>query len=390
MNINKEKAYKIICNIVLLYPILNLIINCISNDRIKILNLPIIILFFIFIMLTYVIERKMFKMIFTVLLCALTVINANSITSFFSTDNLYFCFFIMYLIFIYKNDDFYKVSYEFFKAKEKVTIFTSLAVISMVIIWLFLGKGLYLQDNSTLSLRGPYSLNHSLAYTLLVMYAMCNCVRNKKNYKKILILKMIMTVMIIATAVRSAFLVLIIYLFLDFKRTNYSKKIIVCFLVLPILTVIGIYTGVLINNPLVKKTISAAERGTISNGRDEMTQLGRDYYFNETTMKQKITGIGMEKLRKIYLRHFGTALHAHNDLVNILLGYGFIYLIISAYLIISFSFSNNIKHSFLFMVSILLLAYTNGLFMYIIYVIGLPVVKIFYSENRLPDKEKNK
>ena len=221
-------------------------------------------------------------------------------------------------------------------------------------------------------MRGFFSLEHELAYQVLILYAMTFMIRQKKYRMFVIVSKLLLVVILLLTGVRSAAIVLIIMMLFDYKEQSSLTKLMLA--IVGFFVLIGLLENVegIKKLPIIEKTINAANIGDITNGRDNLKQIGIDYYFNRTGTFQKMFGITMNKLRNVYDLAAGTRLHAHNDMVNILLGYGAVNLIIACAALIKFAAG---PLRLLIILILVILAYTNGLFMYFPFVVMLPLLK---------------
>ena len=92
---------------------------------------------------------------------------------------------------------------------------------------------------------------------------------------------------------------------------------------------------------------------------------------------EKIFGISIEKLRYYMSLRYTTALHAHNDVLNSLIGMGFIGF--ALYFKLFIGFCKNCKHWILMFIPIFILAFTNGLYMYIAFTPAIPIFILYFD-----------
>ena len=219
--------------------------------------------------------------------------------------------------------------------------------------------------SSTFSLLyGQFEIPHSLAYILLALYALSSL--QYRLYKKKLPLYMmgLSFVCVVWTGVRSGLLALLILVIMDYLGIkNKTRKITVMFVL--VVGVLGLlsFTDILTNNPLVQKTMNAAESGTISNGRDKFAQVLFAYYLFAESNMERFCGIGINGIRQIMKSVYNVEIHAHNDFFNVLLGYGMPGTVLFWSMLIAFC--KKVKFGFIVFVILIILALTNGLFMYI-------------------------
>ena len=221
-------------------------------------------------------------------------------------------------------------------------------------------------------LIGFFKFEHGLAYHVLILYAMTFMLDNKKHKTFVLVLKAVLAGIIIFTGVRSAALVLIIMMLFDYTEQSSLTKLMIA--VVGVFVLIGVWDRIedVKRIPIVEKTIRAADIGDVTNGRYDLNQIGLNCYFNKTSTVQKWFGYKMNELRNEYEVLAGNRFHAHNDFINILLGYGIANLIIAVTVLIRFA-ERPLKLLMILMLGIL--AYTNGLFMYLPFVVMLPIFK---------------
>lgn len=231
----------------------------------------------------------------------------------------------------------------------------------------------FVSAQRTTVFRGYFSLEHELAYHCIVSYSLLSIIRNRKNEKLNFTMKVIFTAIIVLTGVRSALLAVAVLLLYDMLTLNLNKKIIIL-----VLALIGI--GVCISDPnivakipVLSKTVAANQVGDITNGRTELNGMGVIYYKTKMTTSEKLIGITMSNLReKIYW-----GLHAHNDVLNILIGYGAVYFFITFFLLFIFC---KCKNGLVLFLIISILSFFNGLYMYSEMVIMLPALKVAISK----------
>lgn len=188
----------------------------------------------------------------------------------------------------------------------------------------------------------------------------------------------------VLTAVRSAVIVLALLFIYDYFTMKRKQRLIILFILFIFACVLYV-TGILEEIPLFTKTQVAMLNGDATNGRGVLTMIGFEYFLKHTSSIQKVMGIGIDNIRQnVYWNN----LHAHNDVVNILLGYGGLYLGIVVGKIVQFCRG---KNSVIIFLVIGALAYFNGFYMYTEAVVALPIIKMALSSikiNRLKIKCK--
>ena len=286
------------------------------------------------------------------------------------TDSIDYFNLLIYLT-LWSDKDLSERFGQFTDGKDYIMIAGILFTFLSLIASLVSGVG-FIEAQRTKILRGFFSLEHELAYQVLILYAMTFMIRQKKYRMFVIVSKLLLVVILLLTGVRSAAIVLIIMMLFDYKEQSSLTKLMLA--IVGFFVLIGLLENVegIKKLPIIEKTINAANIGDITNGRDNLKQIGIDYYFNRTGTFQKMFGITMNKLRNVYDLAAGTRLHAHNDMVNILLGYGAVNLIIACAALIKFAAG---PLRLLIILILVILAYTNGLFMYFPFVVMLPLLK---------------
>lgn len=255
--------------------------------------------------------------------------------------------------------------------------------IFVIMISIFWGGGLQKSTEWGTSmplLYGPYELPHSLAYQLIIMY-MYSSVGAHKYKKKVFFAYMaLFSGMLIWTGVRSAFLALVVLLFFEYssiRKVNIKLAVVMGGVVLMIY--LYAFTNFFQNNPIIQKTVQALSQASgISNGRTDFNSYLSNIYLYKMNFFEKIFGIGIDKLRSYMYLRYATALHAHNDIFNTLLGMG----IIGLYIYIKALFQLckiNGKWGRVF-ISIAILAFTNGVFMYTAFTPCIPIFVEYFNE----------
>ena len=228
-------------------------------------------------------------------------------------------------------------------------------------------------------LYGQFEIPHSLAYILLALYALSS-MQFRNGAKKFPLYMMILTfICVVWTGVRSGLIALLILVIMDFIGIkNKTKKITVIFSLTMIFVLLMSFTDVLTNNPLAQKTINAAETGTISNGREKFAAVLAAYFMYGENVFDKIVGIGINGIRDIMLLAYNVGIHAHNDFFNVLLGYGILGSVIFWGIILEFC--RKAKWGIFVFVVLLILALTNGLFMYICFTPMIIFISIYVDQ----------
>lgn len=234
-------------------------------------------------------------------------------------------------------------------------------------------------------LYGPYSIPHDVAYECLFLYCLNGYMYKVKKTRIFLLFKAICLVCVMWTATRSAFLAMAIVVFIDYcGYKDRQKKVAVMLLGIFALMYIAFFTDFLVTNPIVQKTIAAVrDTGTVSNGRSHFTDVAIFSYRHNTNLFQKILGMGIEGVRTSLKADplIKVAIHAHNDYVNVLCGYGIVgFIIMIVQQIKLMTLWKKKTYGLLAQAVLVALLFTNGLAMYCIVTPLLPVFFIFVQE----------
>ena len=263
----------------------------------------------------------------------------------------------------------------FYELKSAIKLST-LIYLGLLFVSLFYGKGydIFSSYQTYKVLFGPYNLSHTLSYEL-IFYLIINWVAFKFSLKNIIVL-IILFVSLLLSQVRTAFLaVLVIVLFeiLYAKSLNRKQKKLIYAIILfcVFLFALSYYAGWLENIPFLSKTIASAESGSVSNGRELYVEIACRYY-NNFDFSKKLFGASMDIVRAIFLKEINVDIHCHNDIFNLLLGYGLIGLILVLVSILSYVKSNN---RLFFLIFIMVFIWYNGLYMYLNFVFLLPIIR---------------
>lgn len=218
-------------------------------------------------------------------------------------------------------------------------------------------------------LYGPYDVPHIVGYSLLFVYCICACLYKIRRSYLVLGLKAACIICVVWTATRSAVLAMAILVFLDFlSMKNVDKKTVIIVVGLLVLLYLALFTDFLWTNPITQKTISALKNeGSLTNNREIFSSIVLKNYFENSTWLQKILGQGIDGVRKCLKDNpaVNVAIHAHNDYVNLLCGYGMVGFFCMVYGQLKL-FEFNKKKCMVVLAELFLVAlmYTNGLAMY--------------------------
>lgn len=293
----------------------------------------------------------------------------------------YLLTFIMMLI--CTEDDLREEFIQYFMTRKKrfavyVTVFFMTVVFSIIFL-----NGLKVGYGSKIPvLYGPFNIAHILAYLLMVVYCGVSLFDLENKKKTVIAIKLVCVICIVCTAVRSAVLataVLIVCDFLSIRKI--SKKAIILGVGFIVLIFLATNTDILTENPLIEKTLYATEvGGSITNGREWYRQIALAYYATKTTLLEKIFGVGISGVVEAIYSVLRVRIQAHNDYVNLLVGYGIVGLI--SFMICQLGLSKTCKSKMniiLLQLFIFILAYYNGFALYIMLTASLPIVVAFFE-----------
>ncbi len=226
-----------------------------------------------------------------------------------------------------------------------------------------------------ISVEGPYPINHDFAYSLCVLYCLYSFLYKQNARKIYLFLSVIFAILIILTGVRSATLAMIVLLLYDYKKIRIEKKVILIVTVIITILVLALTTDVLVNNPFVQKQKSAMATEDVTNGRTNIWKEDIRYYLEDATVREKVLGIGIGGIREVNFQAFETAIQAHNDFLNILIGYGIVGLAYVIYILGKLMKSISLY----FIIFVMILALTNGFVMYSI-IFSIAILCLFFNK----------
>lgn len=358
----KIKRTHLVNYLIIFYPVMYIFASIISNGIARKLSLIILTI----LMINLGIEGKKRKIISGCALGAICLYNTFVYGVNYVIHQDFYGYVLLLLICISFSDRKAVDSMDKLLTIKIVKIVCYLFIIG-ILISIILGHGLqvsYEWGTTMPLLYGPYELPHSLSYQLLVMFIYASIGWHKYMKKEFLIMMALFSILLVWTGVRSAFLILFIlfiYEYCSIRKTSWKMMIIsvsfICMLYLVL------FTDFLYNNPIMQKTVQAlSKKSGITNGRTDFIHYLSYVYLEKLTFIEKILGCSIEKLRYFMSLRYATALHAHNDILNTLIGMGAIGLLLFIKELVDFCKTN--KAWVKVFLPIFILAFTNGLFMY--------------------------
>ena len=373
----KIKKSHILYSFIIYYPIIYLYAAIISNDLARKLSLLLIVMLIINIIL----EKKKTKI---VSLCIVLIFTAYNLIAFGLEYIIHQDFYgYVLLIFLCISCANRNVIALINNLLTKRTLITACVLFLLgIVISILQGSGLqisYEWGTTMPLLYGPYELPHSLSYQLLCLFMYASIGKHKYKEKAFTIYMLAFVLMLVWTGVRSSFLTLFILLCFEYDSIkSMSKKTIIISGLLFVFLYLLFFTDFLYNNPIIQKTMQAlSQTSGITNGRTDFNSYLSSVYLEKLTLIEKILGCGIDKLRYFMSLRYSTALHAHNDLFNSLLGMGAIGLILYLSSLLKLCKTNTewIK----VFIPIFVLAFTNGLFMYTAFTPCLAIFPVYIS-----------
>lgn len=375
MEFRLKKATDII---VFYYPVLYLFLALLSNDIARKISLIMILM----LILNIVYSRNKSQVFLLLIVFGLIFYNAFVFGLNYVVHQDFYGYVLILLICINYSSKRNFLNFNSLFTYKNIMISISLFSVIVVVSILF-GNGLQRSTEWGTSmplLYGPYELPHSLSYQLIAMFMYASIGYHKYNNFYFIIFMLSFSGMLVWTGVRSSFLVFaFVLLFEYFNIKKISIKSVIILSGLFVSLYLLLFTNFFQNNPIIQKTIKAlSQTSGITNGRTDFNNYLTNVYLNKLNIMEKVFGIGIEKLRHYMSLRYATALHAHNDVFNTLLGMGLIGFMIYIFLLIKFCMLNT--KWFKTFIPIFLLAFANGLFMYTAFTPCLPVFLVYFQQ----------
>lgn len=228
----------------------------------------------------------------------------------------------------------------------------------------------------TYVLQGPYLYPHTLAYIILLMM-MVDCYLWMNSKKKIAFLFIVICAgCIVLTAVRSVLIVVAItalYVLHSLLNRQQFNKLLFCLLIGAFALAVAYRMGMF--EIVVRKTNLALANSTITNGRWDIVVSSLKALEGDWVTAKYLFGVGMDALQANNLLYYGADIHAHNDLIDVLVCHGIPNLLLYLYLFWRFSKNNTIWYA----MSLGILVIFNGLFPYIDCIPALIYSKVLFD-----------
>ena len=228
----------------------------------------------------------------------------------------------------------------------------------------------------TYVLQGPYLYPHTLAYLLLFMSMVDFYIWMESRHTGAIIFSGICSICILLTGVRTVLISLvftILYMFYNLMDLKKFRKLLFCISIGLVVLVVAYKKGAF--DIIIHKTLLAISNSTITNGRGNIVKASLLALNIGNSPLNLLCGVGMNSLQNSNMSILGADIHAHNDLVDVLVCYGVVNLILYVLSFLKFSKDNLIC----FIGSLGVLALLNGLFTYIDCIPILIYVRVLFS-----------
>lgn len=380
MNIKLNKNL-IITNLIIFYPVINILLcYALKGDGMVTISLSYTIILLILITLNKnkIRKKNIYLLFYLLFIAIITIFRENNI----SNISISFSFIAtIYMFYIIINDEDFIKSFSLnFENKKKTFYFAE--TIFLVILGCYIFKYGLTAGWSTYVLQGPYNYPHTLAYLLLFM--MCGNIYLTLDKIDItsIILTAILAILIILTSVRSAILSeAILFLFVGYLfMSNKTIKKILLYLLVAIIGFVICYKMGYFDSVLAKTNLSISNGGGLSNGRKNIFLNSLKTFENSkgNICTNLLFGCGLKNLLKNNQILLGYAIHAHNDFIDAFVCYGVISFGIYSILLIKCC-TKYCKNIFM-LVFLAVLAFYNGLYVYIDCIPLLVIVAMAFSK----------
>lgn len=366
--IKNERMHHYLSFLCIMYPLVHVFLAYILNGEwlLSFYFIFSLIVFCSFMLIHYIRFRACFvKGKNLILLCSLLIEGVITCAMYKITAFKFyfpFAFCVIYFI-LYSNNAF------FYAFKKYVNLHQKLIICIQVVYYLFLmlsvlsGTGIDSGGWGTTTLKGPYSINHVLAYELLVFTVINQLLWIAQRSSVIFVLSCINIILIILTGVRGVLLSLFVVLFFSFLTQKVQKKFLISIVIMFLFVYLYNYTGLF--QGLIEKTNHAILNGSATNGRAKIFYNSLCALISQNSILNLFFGIGYDNLLNYNDIYIYMPIHAHNDFIDALVQYGIIGL--TVYMIAILSMFKVLKTKFSMMVYILIflpLAAFNGFYMY--------------------------
>lgn len=237
-------------------------------------------------------------------------------------------------------------------------------------------------SSGSLVLRGPFITPHYLSYICIGAYCSIGVLSEDFPRWLVMVIRVLLVAIIIMTGVRSTALgmaILIVFEYCSLRKFK-NKALVLAVAVLAFLY-FALGTDILVDNPIIQKSIYAVQHnGSLTNNREWFREVALNYYRNHATIIQHLFGVGMINEVEAIYSSVGVHIHAHNDYVNALVGYGIIgFLIMVGGQVSILNFNRNRLATFFMNLFVFILTFYNGFALYTMLVATLPSLVLFFE-----------
>ena len=309
--------------------------------------------------------ETLFILLMLVLVCSLHLILEISEPTVLLTFTL-----CVILWIVFSNRDFQEDFKKFLFNKNYFVYFVETIFLVGLLMSALYGDGILEGGWGTTTLKGPYLINHLLAYELLA-FLILDLVYWANDGKSIhLVFSGVFAVLIVLTGVRSALLAALLAYLFAFRTKDIKKKFVV--LILGVFLFLFLFFETTLFSGLIEKTEFAISLGSASNGRGKIFVSSIKALTDRGFSSDWITGIGQEALFMYNRNNIRQTIHAHNDFINALVQYGIFGL--SVFLM---ALRKLVRREWVAFLLIFILAFFNGFYMYQSIVVMTPIIITF-------------
>lgn len=376
---------KIMANIMLWFPYLYLVLSMVCEEIIGKICC-VILVFCLFYLIMLILRENSYKIILASILLFFILIVCGILfgIEIYSNVDFYGYIFTMLIMLIASDSCFQGDLRKILYKEAGLLVVANYIYIGVVFAYVLFGIGF---QSGTHYWQGPLALPHALAYTCLVFYTETILILSAHKVKSIYIyiLKLLLVAVILATAVRTAILILAIFVAFELlEQISYLK--IMVFVELGVFGLVFVLVNwrMFSNISIVQKTIEAMQGGSITSGREWYIEWAMDY-FKKISGLSRFFGTSIENIRDVMFSHVGVAIHAHNDFVNILVGYGALGIL--AFLLIFYMMCQKTRFIWLPLV-ISMFMFFNGLIMYLVIIPCIPIIKLCFEKTEIIQEGK--
>lgn len=351
-------SYKTLC---ILYPLLNIIVAFLLHGEglMKLLVGYTSIFLFSFIVCKkgrkILINKK--SLIVLILIFLEWFLFVTTVPSMYNIEQLFMFSLFIAVCFMFSNEDVQTDFCQWINKKDKFVLFVQVLYLVVLGFSCIFSDGVNRGQWGISSLKGPYEINHLLAYELLT-FVLIDVIIMRKN-KWAIVFLCINSSLIFLTAVRSVLLVWVIAALFYFYKKNIKQKFLM--IIVGILALGFLISKTSLLDAVIKKTNTAINTSTITSGRGAIYLNSIEAYINAEKPIYWLSGMGQENLGLYNRNHkIWMNIHAHNDFIDALAQFGVIGFILC---IISYISMIKAKKK-IGLILVFVLAFSNGFYMY--------------------------